>query len=345
MRYLAAEMWPTIRLVLPWLLLLLGVLGSVFYSGSETGAYRLNRVRLRLAASAGNRRARLLNRMLGDMSGLIVVVLIGNNIANYLATAFATWLLHQQDPSRPAIYAELLATLIMAPMLFVFAEVLPKNILNTEADRMMLRMARPLWFSNRVFRILGLVALLKGISHMWSRLLHRSQPADPFPARARLRGILRESAAEGVVSAYQNELVDKILNLHQVTVSQAMVPMRQVATVPPEMSGATFRNRIENQPFSRYPVVDGQTGQVLGILPVHAILRESPINQPRLDLRQYLQPAHFVLPEMTITQALFALQRWRSPMAVVRNARGNPVGMVTAKDLVEEIVGELEAGM
>ena len=339
-----AEIWPLVWSALPWLALAIGLLGSAFFSGSETGSYRLNRIRLRLAASGGNRQARLLDGLLRDMPGLIVVILIGNNIANYLATAVATWLLHEANPSQPAIYAELLTTLIMAPVLFVFSEVLPKNVLNVEADRLMRHAARPLWVLNIVFRRLGLVAMLKGISHVWTRLLRRKEEADPFPARVRLRGILRDSAAEGVVTAYQNELVDKILNLHQVRVSQAMVPARHVSTVPPELSSSEFRQIIERNHFSRLPVVDPRTHDVLGLLPVHRVLREADLSAARLNLRPFMQEAHTVGPAMTITQALFALQRMRSPMAIVRNDRKQFVGMITAKDLVEEIVGELEAG-
>lgn len=341
---LMAEFWPVLRWILPWLALAVGFAGSAFYSGSETGAYRLNRIRLRLAASAGKRQARRLASLLSDLPGLIVVVLIGNNIANYLATAVATWLLHEANPEQPAIYAELLATLIMAPVLFVFCEVLPKNIFNIEADRLMWYATPPLWISNVVFRRLGLVALLKGISFVWTRLMRRKEAADPFPARVRLRGILRESAAEGVVTAYQNELVDKILNLHQVQVQQAMIPARSVSTVPPEISTSDFRELIERQHFSRLPIVDPHTHQVAGVLLVHKALREADLTAARLDLKPFMQPAFELAPEMTVTQALFALQRRQTPMAIVRNGRGQFVGMVTVKDLVEEIVGELEAG-
>lgn len=333
--------------LLPYLGLAVTVAVQGFFSGSETGAYRLNRVRLHLAEQRGRRGAKALTRLLQDMPGLICVTLIGTNLALYASSTLATRL-WESASGEPSVTAELLATLSLTPVLFVFAEVLPKNIYNVEADRLMYASAGPLSLVGRVFRSLGLVAMLKGISRLWAYLTRRRRgqrgetAADPFPARARLRSIIRDSAAEGMMTPYQNELVEKIMNLQNIHVGDAMVPAGRVLTLRQDAGREEFLEAVNGSHFSRLPVVDASGRDVVGVLRVYDALAALEPDGP-LALGQFVTPAVVLPASMTVTQAIFALQRNRLPMAIVRDPRGQFVGIVTLKDLVEEIVGELEA--
>ncbi|MBN2582721.1 MAG: DUF21 domain-containing protein [Planctomycetes bacterium] len=334
--------WKTIMSIAPYAGIALGVLAAGFFNGAETGLYRLNRVRLHLAEKQGRPAARLLVRMLSDMPGQICVMLIGANIAVYVATLLATRLLEARSPEVDPLYTEFTATLILTPVLFIFADLVPKNLFNAQADRLVRRSARMLWLANVAFRSLGLVAVLKGVSRLWTTVLRPKQPSDPFPARARLRAILRDSAAEGVVTPYQNELVEKIMDLRSVHVAQAMIPARRVVTVHRGTDNAGFRRLVASCPYSRVPITDATGRNVVGIVRVHDVL-ESVAAEDRLDLDAFTSPTLDLAPSLSITQAIFAMQRNRAAMAIVRDVRGQFLGIITLKDLVEEIVGELEA--
>ena len=329
--------------VAPYLGIALAVLASGFFSGNETGAYRLNRVRLHLAEQKGRPEAKLLVRMLSDMRGQICVMLIGTNLSVYVATLLATrlWQSAAALDAGP-LYGETMATLTLTPLLFVFAELVPKDIFNTHADRLVYRSARLLWLANVVFRSLALVAVLKGVSSLWTALTRGRRQSDPFPARARLRSILRDSAAEGVVTPYQNELVEKIMNLRSVSVRQAMIPAAKVACLRQGASNAEFRELVGSCPYSRLPVLQTGGHQVTGIVRVNDILQQVAFDE-QLDLDRFVRETLEMSPSMTVTQAIFAMQKSRAAMAIVRNPRGQYIGILTLKDLVEEIVGELEA--
>lgn len=331
--------------VLPYVGIVLAVVLQGFFSGSETGAYRVNRVRLRLAEQQGLGGARQLGRLLSDVRGLICVTLIGTNITAYLATMLTTRL--WQAGGASSFTAEMMATLALTPVLFVFAEVLPKTLYNTEADRLMLLSARPLMALRRFFGLVGLVPLLKGVSAAWNGLSRRKKgvggagSGDPFPARARLRSILRDSAAEGVVTPYQNELVEAIMALRDVHVGDAMVGVRRVVTLPRSAGLDAFLDRVRRSPYSRMPVLEA-SGQVAGVLHVQDVLADMAPGQSPSPM-DFVRPAVILSPKMGVTQAIFALQRNRVSMAVVHSSEGRFIGIVTLKDLVEEIVGELEA--
>jgi len=340
------DLLPGLVRLLPFAGVLLATFVAAFFSGTETGAYRLNRVRLRLAQSQGRAGARALVRLLADMPGLICVTLIGHNLAVYAATVVVTGLWESGRGGQASVYAEILAMVSLAPVLYVFAEVLPKNIFNAEADRLMYPAARPLWLSSVLFRATGLVALLKAISRAWVWLRRRWEragpPSDPFPARARLRSLVGDVAAEGLVTSYQNELVEKILDLRDVRVADAMTPAGRAVTIRMNASAAEFRRLVESCPFSNLPVLDPTTGDAVGVLKVHDVLRElGP--QEEFDLTRFTRLALDLEASLSVAQALLAMQSARLPMGFVRDAEGKFLGLVTLKDLVEEIVGELEA--
>jgi CBS domain containing-hemolysin-like protein len=331
--------------LLPFAGIALAVMLQGFFEGSETGAYRVNRVRLLLAARGNRRGARSLTLLVNDMPGLICVTLIGSNAAMYVSTSLTTSILEARW--QDSITAEIAATAIMTPILSVFAQTLPKNLFNAEADRLMYGSARVLYVMRVTLGAIGLVGLLKGAGNLWHAARRRLRqddvaPANPFPAQARLRSVFHDSAAEGLMTPYQNELVEKIMNLRDVHVSQALVPASRVVTVRADLSLEEFRELVRTNPYSRLPVVEPGGDEVFGIVVVRDVL-ERLRDGVALDLIDFVRLPAILTPDMSVTQAMVTLRRDRSPMALVRTEAGQYIGIVTLKDLAEEIVGELEA--
>src|SRR5512146_2005743 len=108
------------------LLTVLMVIAAGLFAGCETGIYRLSRLRLRLGVERGKWRAILLAHVMQDSSGLLLSLLVGTNLAHYVATSLITALFLGLVTSERL--AELYATLIAAPLLFVFSELIPKNV-------------------------------------------------------------------------------------------------------------------------------------------------------------------------------------------------------------------------
>ena len=337
------------NLAMPWgsfLVALVGAAVAALANGAEMGLYRLNPVRLRLRATQGDRRAAILQVLLGDLRGMIIVCLIGTNIGVFIATAVATALVESSGWVQTTLAVEILTTVIVTPLLFVFADVVPKSIFAVEADHWMYPLAAPLrWVYGALCRI-GLIAILKGISGLILRLSKRrgalGMPgADPFTPRQRLRAIIREGVAEGVISGYQDELVEKVLHLREQPVWQVMIALAQVAAVPVDIRCDAFIAQLREHSFTRLPVYDGRKENVVGIVRISEVLaaEDRPFDLGRLMSREFLT----VAPDMTVSQAMFQMRKARAAMAVVRDAKERAVGIITLKDLVEEIVGELAA--
>ena len=327
----------------PYVAALAGMLVAAVANGMETGIYRLNRIRLRLRAEAGDRRARALVGLLGDVRGLIIVCLVGCNVGMYVTTAFVTTLVESAGWAESPVGVEVLATMLLAPIFFVFTDVTPKSIFTYEADRWMYRLAGLLRGGYVVLRAVGLMPALKGTSTLVLRIAHGREGAraNPFHPRQRLRAFLREGAAEGVITGYQDELVEKVLALRERQVRDVMIPLARVTAVEAGIDRERFVEQLRAHSYSRLPVWEERKDRIVGIVHVNDVLgaEGGPFDLGRVMTRQVVE----VPPEMPVGQAMFRMRAARAAMAVVRNPRGRAVGIITIKDLVEEIVGELAA--
>lgn len=325
-------------MIAPWVLLaIFCIVASGFYSGCETGVYCLSRIRLRLRADGGERRARLLRNLMSDEQGLIISLLIGTNLFNYLATVSVAHLFtsYRYSGSESEVYT----TLIVAPAVFVFGEVLPKNLYQRHADRLTLATAVPLAVSCFVYRLVGLVWVLKRLAGAAVRLAQGSDaaPGRLLGPRQEVIALLREGLGYGVLSEQQSSTIDRVMRLHDLRVRYVMVPLSRVASIPLSMKRQAVLDVIAGHDYSRLCVYRSDPRRIVGILGVHDLLQD----ESDAATEQLMGDPLRVTADEAVMACLVQMQRSRQPLAVVEADSGRAVGIVTIKDIVEQIVGEL----
>lgn len=319
--------------------LLLSIVASGLFSGSETGIYCLNHVRLRVAAEHGDARARRLEWLMRRPEELVITALLGTNIADYLATAFSAALLLHLSVS--ASFAEVYATAIVTPLIFVFGGVVPKDWFRREANRLMAAQSGVVLVCLRAVQYTGLVWFFKQLTHRLIRLID-PQAAEASAAvlpRARTLHLLREGAARGGLSKTQRDLMERVLRLSDVRCADVMIPRSRVAMVPRDIARDEFIRMARMAHFSRLPVHTGDPRQIVGIINVYDVLADRDSLAPE----QHVRPPLVLPPATPVSAALLRLQAGHQAMAIVADNHGHCQGILTIKDLVEEIVGELEA--
>jgi len=315
------------------------LLASAYYSGSEMGLYCLNRLRLRLRAEEKRAtNARRLLRLANRRQETVLAILIGTNLANYLLTASVSAFLAGLSSVHPE-RAEFYTAAILSPLIFVFGDVVPKNWFQVQANTLMYHTARMLRASVVLFRMTGLLWLLQSLSRLDGRLLGQSTQEVWRGARWEILGLLREGAAEGGLTEEQTEIIERVMNLSTVRVGAFMIPRRRVVTVPVDATRAAFEQIARNYHFSRMPVLSRDRKTVLGTLNVLDVLAD----EDRRPLENLLRPPVVIQASDSAAPALVRLQRSRATLAIVTDPRRGFVGMVTLKDVVEEIFGELPA--
>jgi putative hemolysin len=309
----------------------IGLACSALYSGFETGAYVLNKMRLDLRAEAGSTSARALRAMLRRFDVLLTSLLIGSNFAEYLVTFSISVLLAMGGAGdRTEWYALAIST----TLLFVLGESVPKNLFQRSPDRLVYRLVRPVKWSMAAFRWCGILGLVRALGRLLTRRIGKHHAF----AHEGLAAILAEGRAAGALTHAQSIMADRVLHLTDVTVAAVMKPLASVLKAPRSVSHEGILELVREANYTRVPLMNDD-GSVAGILDTYEVLMaEGPVAP-----RQKMQPP-LVLPDAwTVTDALYHLQTEHASMAVVADPGGRHVGIVTVKDLVEQIVGELGA--
>ena len=318
------------------LLIILFMLLAAFFAGAETGAYRLNRVRLRQRAQAGSQAARLLQSTVADMEEFVCMTLAGTNISVYAATLVCAVTLSAHFTTHLA--AEFISTLVLAPLFLIFAEVLPKSLFQALPNFLM-RWASPLLWALHIL-LWPVVKLLHGMVVYWRWLLGGRVAAHrPVVTSQYLSFFLSEGKQEGVITAQQDMMVRNIMQFGTRPVRRAMIPLARVHMMPVDASGPDALEVIAQHNHSRLPVYDGAQNNVAGILLVLDYL----CNGQEADIRKLMRPVIFLQAGLPLDDAFRLLQRTGQTMGIVVDARDRAIGMVTMGDLLQEIFGTLDA--
>jgi len=326
----------------PILLTILVVIVAGLFSGSETGIYRLSRLRLRLGVEKGKWSALLLADVMRDSSGLLLSLLIGTNLAHYIATSLITGEFLDMVASERA--AELYATIVAAPLLFVFSDLIPKNVFLHRADTLTFFTAPLLYVSHKVLTGCGAVPLLKLLARFSGRLI--GSPISPRVVIAssqshQVRAILHDTKEEGLLSDIQTEMVDRIANIPGVRLSMVMVPLPRVQAVEIRSDRVALLHELTRRASTRLPVWQNTPAEIVGFIEVYDVLGSG---EEFTSLEKFLLPIRSLDADTSMTAAINIMRREQLKIVLVTRRRGRremPLGIVTMKDLVEELLGEL----
>lgn len=302
----------------------------------EMGIYCLNRVRLQHRLDRGWATARIIDRHLKRPQSLICTILVGNNVANFIIAAIFTSILERRASVEQS---ELLATIILPPILLVLAEVAPKNLFRQKSDSLLYTLSPTLDISHKLFY--PLVILLRFISKAPFIFFKKPPNEDyTFLNPRRLIYYFSEGAEEGALSRYQNLMTRNILRLDRLPVRRVMISLKDVVAVPHNIMTSKLEVLIRNRPFSRLPVFHGKRDNIVGVITLLEFLSAYNENSDN-DIAPFINAPTYLDEHLPVDEALFTLQKSRQRMGIVINKNNRALGIVTIKDLVEEIVGEL----
>ncbi len=318
---------------------LLFLLGAAFYSGCEMGLYSLNRLRLRLRlAREGDRRAGLLLDLAQQREKAVLAILLSQNVMNYLLTAAASVVIMRATGAADR-RAELYTAAILSPLTFVFGDVVPKNWFQVQANRLMYPAATLLAFSVGLFRRTGLIWLLDGMNRLVARLTGHEDLPEWRGARGEIVGLLREGAAEGTLTEEQTRMIERVMNLSTLRAGEVMIPRARVVTIPHDADRRAFERLVREHDYSRLPVIGPDRRSVTGIVNIYDVLSDESAG----GLTRWVRPPLLIDASTTTAAALLQLRSASEPLGVVIDRRRGFVGILTPKDIVEEIFGELTA--
>ena len=315
-------------------LLILLLLLSAFFSGSETALMSLNRYQLRHKARAGHRGAQLAEKLLKRPDRLIGLILLGNNLVNFSAASLVAVIAFKTGGEPAVALGAVLLTLIV----LVFSEAAPKTLAALHPERVafpaaliyypLLKITYPLvWLTNICAN--G-VLFLFGVrsSHTELQALTSEE----------LRTVVHEAGSR--ISAQYRTMLLSILDLEKVTVDDVMVPHNEIIGIDLDDDDVEIEKTISGSQHTRLPVYRDNIDQVVGVLHLRRLANLATKELTKNTLQQLLTEAYFVPEGTPLSTQLVQFQRRRERIALVVDEYGDIQGIVTLEDILEEIVGE-----
>ncbi len=317
-------------------LAILGVctLASGFFSGSETALIGISRERVHQLADTDPRGKRL-EKLVSHPERMLSTLLVANNTVNVLSASVATILFVSLIGET---WGPWIATVVMTAVLLIFGEITPKTIAARHPEQFSLRVAPVIW--NLSIVLAPVARFFSAITRGLLRLLHIDfDGATDGVTEDDIRALAALSHRGGQIERAEREIIDALFHLSDTSVRDVMTPRLDIVTVPVPFTSEDLRRAVTNTGHSRFPVTADGLDELQGIVSVKDLLRQS---EDSADLSPLVRPPNYVPETMSVLDTLEEMRARRYGMAVVVDEHGGVEGIVTIKDLVAELVGELQ---
>ena len=314
-------------------LVILLILSSIF-SSTETALTTVNKIRMRTLSEAGNKKADRVLRVTENQGKMLSAILIGNNVVNLSASSLATSIAIERFGSAGAG----IATGILTLLILIFGEIAPKTMATIKADQI------SLWVSGFIeflMWILTPVIFIVNKLAMGVLLLFRVDPNKSQNAMTEeeLRTIVDVGEESGVIETEEKEMIHNLFDFGDSEAKEIMIPRIDMTFVSKD---ATYQEVIEifkEDKFTRLPVYEETTDNVVGILNMKDLLLCEDPNTFSID--EIMREPYFTFEHKNTADLFIEMRKSSISLAVVLDEYGVTAGMITLEDLLEEIVGEI----
>ena len=304
-----------------------------FFSAAETTITRTGRARAYRLAEEDRRGAKALERIVENVAPYLNVVLLLTLMATIGGTTLATILVARHLHH----WAEVVSTVGMTLILFIFAEVTPKTFAVQHTDRVALRLA-PIIVA--ITRAIGPVArLLVGVANVV--LPGRGLPEGPFATEGEIRAMAEVASEEEAIEQGEKELIHSIFEFGDTVVREVMVPRPDMVAAPVSAVLQEVLDLIVRHGYSRIPIFRETVDDIVGVAYAKDLLRHLHAGKANAELTNIIREPYFVPESKKVSDLLREMQQRRVHIAIVLDEYGSTAGLVTIEDLLEEIVGEI----
>lgn len=321
------------------ILVLICLLIIAFLSASESSMISVNKFRIRSLIEKGDKKAKTVQRIVDHHDRFFGAVILSSNFLVILATSLATAVaLHLFGKDGVAV-----ATIVMTILTVVFAELTPKTIAVSYSEKVALGLSSPTEFLMILMRpvvwvftkFMGLITGLFGL---------RKKPGIPFVTEEEIKTMISIGEEEGTLEEEEKEMLHKVFEFGDTTVSEAMVPRTEIVSIPEGATVSDALKLVSKEGYSRYPVIKDTVDNITGILYVKDILikmAEEKIG-PDNPISNLIREAYYIPENKMVTELLDEMQKNKFQIAIVVDEYGGTAGLITLEDLIEEIVGGLQ---
>lgn len=307
---------------------------SAFFSASETALTTVHRLRLESMAEDGNKKAKTVLALLDKPSKMLSTILIANNVVNISASALATTIaIRIWGNSYVAA-----ATGVLTLLVLIFGEITPKTMATIKSEKIALYFGGVILFLSKL--LTPIIFVVDSLANAILKLFR----IDPAEARSAMteyefRTIVEASHEDGVLESEERQMIYNVVDFGDSLAKDIMIPRIEMSCVNVEASYEELKEVFEKEKFTRIPVFEESTDNIIGIVNMKDLLF---LDHPEeINLRDVMREANFTFEHKKTSDLLAEMREKSIPMVLVLDEYGDTVGLVTLEDLLEEIVGEI----
>ena len=314
------------------LILVILIILSGFFSGTETALMSLSMIKVSSLVKQKKKGSHTLHRLKQHPHKLIITILIGNNLVNIGAAALATVVFTDLFGSKGVG----IATGIMTFLILVFGEITPKTFAAQNAEKISLLIARPIEI---MYYILSpIVIIFEFLTKTISNIFGAKKKSEI--SEEELKIIVTMGRKEGIISKEAAEMMHNVIKFEGVKISEIMTGKKAMKLVDGKSKLKDVLNFVVKSPYSRFPVYLKTKENIIGVLDVDDILKYVKNKKLDIKIKTISRPISFVLESKDVTELLSEFEGKKIPMAIVIK-QGKITGLITVEDILEEIVGEI----
>ena len=315
-----------------WVVLVVLVAFSAFFSASETAFSSLNQIRLKSRADDGDRTAARVLAMAEKYDKLLSTILVGNNIVNIAAASIGTIIFTQMlGAERGAT----VSTIVLTIVVLIFGEVSPKSLAKEMPETVATAVAPALSLLMVVF------TPLTWLFSQWKRLLNHfvhSSESDTI-TEGELMTMVSEAENDGELTDRESELIRSAIEFDDVEVEEILTPRVDVVAVADDIPLEELAQTFAESGYSRLPVYHGTIDNIIGVVHEKDFYIARLKKETKID--DLVAPTLYTTGSTQISQLLRTLREQHHHMAVVVDEYGGTEGIITLEDILEELVGEI----
>lgn len=314
---------------------------SGFFSGSEMAYSSANRVRLENEGDDGKKASRLACKIIDSYDDMLSAVLICNNLVNIAASSIVSVIAIYLAPKlgMSENLSTTLGTVLITLLIIVFGETMPKitakkKANTTAANNAYVIRALTVILTPLIFVVVGLVKLI-------TKPMKGEKPEDEQDtAVEELVSIIETVEDEGVINNERSEMLQAALEFSEISASEVMTARVDMLAIDIDDDWDEIMRTIETSPYSRLPVYEDSIDNIIGVLYLNHFFKAIS-SADEIDIRPLLLEPRFVYKTVKLPSVLTEMREGRTHLVVVTDEYGGTMGVVTMEDVLEELVGEI----
>ncbi|MEW9096563.1 MAG: hemolysin family protein [Clostridiaceae bacterium] len=326
------------------------ILMNAFFASAEMAIVSLNKNKVKLLAEEGNKRAKLLIKLMEEPTKFLSTIQVGITFAGFFSSASAATgisydlalYLNKFNIPYSGQISLIVVTIILSYITLVFGELFPKRIALQKSEAIAMFSVRPIMYVSKI--TVPFVKLLSASTNVLVRLVGLDgEGLDEKVSKEEIKSMVEVGQEHGVINETEKEMINSIFEFDDKLADEVMTPRTEVYLININTPLNEYLDELIEERYSRIPVYEGDSDNIIGILYMKDFFIEARKRGfENVDIRSILRPAYFVPETKNIDELFKELQATKRHMAVLIDEYGGFSGIVSIEDLIEEVMGNIE---